>query len=136
MHRVFPARMDVFPEVAAFVDELAAAAALERDDGLRLRLCVEELFTNTVRHGHGGESDEPVTVSAAIRPGEVTLTYEDTAPPHDPTTAVLPDPDHLAEQRRIGGLGVLLIRTFAEDLAYTRAGGANRITFVVRGVRS
>jgi anti-sigma regulatory factor (Ser/Thr protein kinase) len=136
MRRIFTARMDVFPEVAAFVDEVAAAAALERDDGLRLRLCVEELFTNTVRHGHGGDSDEPVTVSAVIQPGEVALTYEDTAPPHDPTTAALPDPDRLAEQRRIGGLGVLLIRSFADDLAYTRTGGSNRITLVVRGVRS
>ena len=127
--------MAAFPAVSTFVDELAAAAGLPQDDQHRLRLCVEELFTNTVRHGHGGDCDEPVTLSASVEPGQVTLTYEDTAPPHDPTTAALPDPTRLAGERRIGGLGVLLIRSLAEDLAYTRAEGRNRLTLAIRAPR-
>jgi serine/threonine-protein kinase RsbW len=58
--RTFPARRDALPQVDAFLGEVCAAAGLGRETCLRLTLLVEELFTNTVVHGHGADSDAPV----------------------------------------------------------------------------
>lgn len=126
--------MDAFPRVAAFVEAACAAAGLERADCLRVTLAVEELFTNTVTHGHGGDSDAPVTLTAETAPGLLRLAYEDTAPPFDPLAAV-PSPDGRTDPaaRPVGGLGVLLVTRLARDVAYARAGDCNRITLVVGG---
>lgn len=130
--RRFPARLDALPAVSLFVREACDAAGLARDTGLKLGLVVEELFTNTVRHGHRGDSDEPVHLTVDTEPGRIALTYEDTAPPHDPFTAVTrPDEAASVEERAVGGLGVLLVATLARDVEYRRADGRNRIRLVV-----
>lgn len=128
----FPARMDAWSCVAAFVEEACAAAALEVQVGLRIRLIVEELFTNTVRHGHGRDSDQPVTLTITHRHGEVALTYEDTAPPYDPFSAPRPPDESAAvEQRPVGGLGLVLIVHMARDIRYAFSQGKNRISLIV-----
>ena len=128
----FPARLDALPAVWAFVVEACDAAGFSRDAGLKVGLIVEELFSNTVQHGHGGDSDAPVDLAVDVEPGRVTLTYEDTAPAHDPFAAVAaPDVEATVEEREVGGLGVLLVATMASDVAYSRAGGRNRIRLVV-----
>jgi anti-sigma regulatory factor (Ser/Thr protein kinase) len=130
--RVFPARMAAFPEVAAFVAEACAAAGFDRPDCLRLTLVVEELFTNTVVHGHGGDSEEPVIVALDAQPGRVALTYEDTGKAYDAFSTV-EAPNELAgvELRSVGGLGMVLIANMATHLAYSHSRGRNRISLVV-----
>jgi anti-sigma regulatory factor (Ser/Thr protein kinase) len=98
----------------------------------KLTLLVEELFTNTVVHGHQRESDEPVRVGLETEPGGIALTYEDTAPPHNPFAAVQhPDDTADVDDRPVGGLGVLLVATLARDVEYRRADGKNHIRLVV-----
>jgi anti-sigma regulatory factor (Ser/Thr protein kinase) len=130
--RVFPARRDVLPQVGAFLGEVCAEAGLGREACLRLTLLVEELFTNTVVHGHGADSDEPVRLECEVAPGRIALIYEDTGPAHDPFAHLVP-PDAAVdvEHRPVGGLGVLLISAMAQQVQYRRAGDRNRISLVV-----
>jgi serine/threonine-protein kinase RsbW len=131
-HRIFPARRDALPQVEAFLAEVCEAAGLDREMGLRVTLLVEELFTNTVVHGHGADSDAPVRLACEVAPGHITLVYEDTAPPHDPFAAVAsPDPAAGVQDRPVGGLGVLLVSAMAQQVEYRRAHDRNRISLVI-----
>lgn len=128
--------MEAFSLVAAFLEEACAAAGLGEQDSLRARLIVEELFTNTIRHGHGQDSDQPVILTITRGDGEVALIYEDTAPPYDPFSTVrAPDESATIEQRPVGGLGVLLAAHMAKRIEYSYTQGRNRISLVVSGVR-
>jgi anti-sigma regulatory factor (Ser/Thr protein kinase) len=130
--RVFPARLTALPQVAAFIAETGAHAGVPAGPCQKLTVLVEELFTNTVVHGHRRESDEPVQVQLEVGPGRFTLTYEDTAPPHDPFASVeRPDEAADVEERPVGGLGVLLVATLARDVEYRRVEGKNRIRLVM-----
>lgn len=126
--REFPARRGALPDVVRFVETVAAAAGLVREDGLRLVLVVEELFANTVCHGHGGDSDHPVRVAFETSPGEIRLTYEDAAPPFDLAARVRQvrhrPPGVPAD---VGGLGLVLIAALAAELGYARIGAHNRV---------
>lgn len=105
---------------------------MPRDACLRLTLLVEELFTNTIVHGHGADTEAPVHLAFEIRPGSIALTYEDTAPPHDPFATVrVPDGAAGVEERPVGGLGLLLVAVMAERAQYAHAGGRNRISLVI-----
>ena len=131
-NRTFPARRDALPQVDAFLGEVCAAAGLGRETGLRLTLLVEELFTNTVVHGHGADSEAPVRIECEVAPGRVALTYEDTGPEHNPFARVIaPDADAGVEERLVGGLGVLLVSAMAREVEYRRAGDRNRISLVI-----
>jgi serine/threonine-protein kinase RsbW len=133
LRQTFPARRDALTRVDAFLAEVCAAAGLPREAGLRVTLLVEELFTNTVVHGHGGDSDAPVRLDCEVQPGRIALVYEDTGPPHDPFAAVTsPDPGASVEDRPVGGLGVLLVSAMAQEVEYRREGDRNRISLVIR----
>ena len=130
--RTFPARRDALPQVDAFLGEVCAAAGLGRETCLRLTLLVEELFTNTVVHGYGADSEAPVRLECEVSPGRVALTYEDSGPAHDPFARVIaPDAEASVEERLVGGLGVLLVRAMAQQVEYRRAGDRNLISLVI-----
>jgi len=130
--RIFPARRDALPQIAAFLAEVCAAATLPRESCLRLTLLVEELFTNTVTHGHGGDSEAPVRLVCEVTEGHIALDYEDTGPPYDPFASVTPpDLEAGVADRRVGGLGVLLVSAMARQVEYRRVGNTNRISLVV-----
>ena len=61
------ARMASLPRATAFIEAFCAKHAIDPQDALRLLLLVEELFTNTVMHGHGGGSAAPVREAEAER---------------------------------------------------------------------
>jgi anti-sigma regulatory factor (Ser/Thr protein kinase) len=124
--------MAVFPRIATFIAEMCGTAGFERPDCLRLTLVVEELFSNTVRHGHGGDCDEPVSLTFTIETGRIALTYEDTAPPFDLLAAVgAVEGATWLEDRPLGGLGVVLITRLTKDLEYGYIHGRNRVSLVV-----
>jgi serine/threonine-protein kinase RsbW len=133
---VFPARIDALARVAAFVEEVAALAEFSRHDCLRLGLVLEELFTNTVEHGYGGDSEAPVQVTCDVQRGRVAVTYEDAAPGFNPL-AILQPPDEgpAAGERVPGKLGLVLVARMASDLDYARAEGRNRVSLVVLAAR-
>jgi len=130
--RTFPARRDALPQIGAFLSEVCEASSLGRQTCLRLTLLVEELFTNTVVHGHRGDSEAPVSLQCDVAPGRIALVYEDTGPAHDPFAHVeVPDGTADVDERPEGGLGVLLVSAMAQQVEYRRDGDRNRISLVV-----
>jgi anti-sigma regulatory factor (Ser/Thr protein kinase) len=125
---MIPARLARMRELRAFLEDFCASSGVPGDSCLRLNLVLEELFTNTVRHGHGGDCDAPVWVSLERQSGLVRVTYEDNAPPFNPY-ARLPTrpPDTTGEMRKLGGLGVLLTKEMAKSRDYAYLFGRNRI---------
>ena len=126
--RQFSARMDDLDAVMAFAQAFCAEHLVASDDGLRLQLVVEEMFTNAVTHGHGGDCDSPVVVELAVVADGLRLCFTDWAPPFDPTTALATE---LVAPMQIGGAGLRLLATLAHAMAYARTDGANRLTLVM-----
>lgn len=126
--REFAATMAALAEAVDFVEVAGEAFGVGRDDRLRLALIVEELFTNTVEHGHGGDSDASIAIELFVDGDRLVLHYEDCAPPFDPRAHA--DPTQLeggVDERRIGGLGVHLITRFALRIDHVHDGNGNRL---------
>jgi len=129
------ARMEGLAEAIAFVEEFCVDRGIAAGDGLRLSLVVEELFTNTVVHGHGGGSDASVRLALRADATHLELSYEDSAPPFDPVAhaARSPvDPAAAIADRPIGHLGLALVVDMAERISYVRVDDCNRIVLAVR----
>ena len=128
----FAARASELRRISTFLNDSCTRLDIGREHCLRLNLVVEELFTNTVRHGHRGDSDAPVWVSLDNGPAGVHVTYEDTAPPFNPYALFASAPDTTLSLRRIGGLGVLLTRELASSRDYAYLFGRNRIRLTLK----
>ena len=129
----FASRPEAWKAALAFVERFCGESGIEREICLKTHLVVEELFTNTVRHGHGGGSDAPVWITLEGRGPKVRLVYEDSGPPFNPF-ARRPTREQaraIAEAQREGGLGVILAHALAASSDYAYLFGRNRISFEV-----
>ena len=125
------ARLDEVQSLADFVE--TTVQRLSRDASLKLRLMVEELFVNTICHGHGGDSDAPVEVTIRLGDDTVDVTYVDAAPAFDPFVEVeRPEADAGVGERPVGRLGVYLITRLADRYGYAREANGNRVTLHVK----
>jgi serine/threonine-protein kinase RsbW len=125
---MFPSRPEAWKRARAFIESFCAAAEIPRPVCLKLSLVLEELFLNTVKHGHRGGSDAPVWMRLSAAGGQVSLTYEDRAPPFNPFARATREMlEALAEIRREGGLGVLLAHGLTSSADYAYLFGRNRI---------
>jgi anti-sigma regulatory factor (Ser/Thr protein kinase) len=73
-----------------------------------------------------------VRLALTITPGAIAVRYEDTASPFNPFAMTTPpdaEDDGDLERRKLGGLGVRLIRRMTQDLGYASPGGGNQVTF-------
>ena len=132
---VFPARMSGLPQALDFVAACCDQHAVSRDDALRLALIVEELFTNTVAHGHGGDCDALVRIALVVDSIQVALSYADAAPPFDPLSGVEQATAEMhadLDARPIGHVGIPLVVQMAASVHYRHADGLNRLQVILR----
>jgi anti-sigma regulatory factor (Ser/Thr protein kinase) len=133
--RIFPARMDSLPQALAYVQASCRRNRVAQPDALRLTLVLEELFTNTVVHGHGGASEAAVRLAIGATATHLSLHFEDEAPPFDPLrhlAETVPQRDLPTEQRPVGGLGLPLVAELAERFEYERRGRRNCLRVLLR----
>lgn len=128
LSRTFAAKLSAFSEIRVLVEDFARASGMDHPSRHKLTLIVEELFTNTVRHGHGTDSDEPVDITLSSEASGIVVTYVDTAPEYDSLAAAMrTDIESTIRQQRIGGLGLALTFALAEAAHYAYVDGRNRI---------
>lgn len=125
---MFASRLDQWKKARTFIEDFCRSASVPRDSCLKANLVIEELFLNTVKHGHRGGSDAPVWISLEANGDRITLVYEDRAPPFNPFASATREMlEALAETRREGGLGVLLAHGLTASSEYSYVFGRNRI---------
>lgn len=113
--------------VPALLDALEAwlaGAGLPDEARLDIVLALDEAVANVIEHGYRGAPGE-IEVDAALSQDGVELRVVDGASPFDPLGAAPPDLGGDLDSRRIGGLGVHLIRTLMDEVEYRRENGRN-----------
>ena len=122
-----PAKLPSLDSFRDFVDRSAVAAGAGPEVLLKIELVLEELLVNHVLHAYGsGEGDSEV--ACFCRPGFFCLEVVDEAAPFDPLGHKSPDLTLAPGDRPIGGLGILMVRSLADEVSYRREGGRNVIT--------
>jgi CheY-like chemotaxis protein len=146
----------LIPSLISYVQSLVCSMGL-CDDSSVIRVCIalEEALRNALFHGNleltseqrEGDSDvyqrlvdercrtEPyasrrLQVSVRVAPTSGTFTVLDQGPGFDPTK--LPDPTDPANLEKVSGRGLLLMKTFMDDVSFNATG--NQVTMVKRAV--
>jgi anti-sigma regulatory factor (Ser/Thr protein kinase) len=96
-----------------------------------VRLALEELYTNAVKFTRQAPYSDAVRVALSVEDQEILLSLEYEGPPFDPREAPEPDLDKPLAERKVGGLGLMLVRSMVDDLAYSHVTGTNRIEVTI-----
>jgi anti-sigma regulatory factor (Ser/Thr protein kinase) len=115
-----------------FLQEFWSAADLPQAETGTFELALEEIFMNVVMHGSPAGRVPRVEVSLALCDDCLTLVIEDDGPSFDPLSLAAPDVTASLEERRVGGLGVYLVRQMMDAVTYQRLGGRNQLSMTKR----
>jgi serine/threonine-protein kinase RsbW len=123
------------PEITRMVEALEAFAermGLPTETAYQITLVLDELVTNIVSYGVAPDETRPITLRLSYVDGVLEIVLSDPGKPFDPRTVTTPDTEAALEDRRIGGLGVHIARSFMDSLDYRYDGGENHLTLVKR----
>ena len=112
----------------AVAEDFASEAGLDARGGARLAVVVEELVSNAIRHG-AADGAIDIDLSLTAGDGEIALALVDDGVAFDPTAdRNFAGPD--AETG--GGVGLALVKAWANAFSYRRDGGRNVIELRLR----
>lgn len=126
------ARLGETSRLADWVAGVAAAHGLSDEVAFRLDVCLAEAVSNVIAYAFADPRGRSVTVEADLRQGLLRVAVEDDGDPFDPLTFAAPSLPASLEEAPIGGLGIHLIRTMADEVGYERQDGRNRLLMVFR----
>jgi serine/threonine-protein kinase RsbW len=116
------------PLLTRLLQEFWSAAELPAAEAPAFELALEEIFVNVVMHGAPAGRRAQVEVSFALDDGDLTLMIEDDGPPFDPLSLPPPDVTASLEDRKVGGLGVFLVRKTMDAVGYRRIAERNQLS--------
>ena len=117
------------PRLAREIEAFAEAGGIGPAEVGQLQLALEEAITNTMDYGLPVGGVYEIDVRATVEDGLVEVAVEDDGVAYDPMADTPEfDPDQSMEERRIGGIGVHLVRTLMDEVNYLRVGDRNRLT--------
>ena len=96
-----------------------------------IQLSVDELFTNIVSYGYDDSETHVVKFVIDVTQDEVRVEIVDDAKPFNPLDDA-PDVnlDLSVEERKIGGVGIHLVKSLMSEVAYVRDGDYNRLRLI------
>jgi anti-sigma regulatory factor (Ser/Thr protein kinase) len=102
--------------VRVLAGEGALLAGFNEDDCDRIELAVVEGFTNVIRHGYGGRTDQRIEIRLEAPVGRFRMEIEDWATYVDPSKIA----SRPLDQVRPGGLGVHLMKSTMDVVDYLK----------------
>jgi anti-sigma regulatory factor (Ser/Thr protein kinase) len=112
-----------------WIEQVAARWQISERATFNLRLCIAELAANALEHGSAGSGADQIVVTLAQASDGVEVEFLDSRAPFDPTANTRPAKPSPSEA---GGLGLMLLRAYAEELSYCNDGTYNRVKFKIR----
>jgi anti-sigma regulatory factor (Ser/Thr protein kinase) len=119
--------VDNLPQVLEFVDTCLESADCPLPAQIQIDIAVEEIFVNIAKYAYDS-GDGNVVVGAEVKNGKATISFSDSGIPYDPLAKEDPDVTLSAEERKIGGLGVFLVKNTMDDITYEYKDGQNILT--------
>ncbi len=125
--RIYKASVSELPKVQEYICEEVDGAELSDTDLSMIKVCVDEMFANIANYAYQ-ERDGSVKVVTDYKDGTLKLQFIDSGIPFNPLLKEDPDVSLSSEDRDIGGLGILITKTYFDRMEYEYAGNQNVLT--------
>ena len=125
------ASLDNLNKALAFIDENLEEAECGMKAQMQIDVAVEEIFVNIASYAYApGRGSATLRLELKEEPRSAVITFLDRGIPYDPLQKDDPDVSLPAEERKIGGLGIFMVKKSMDEMHYEYRDGQNILTIV------
>ena len=124
-------------EISRVNQELAVFAAkhsLGETAVQKVSIALDDLLNNIISYGFDDDEDHTIQIMFDYAEGRLDITVRDDGVPFNPFDQAQPDTALSVKERKIGGLGVLLVKELMSDVNYQRQQDSNVVTLTLNTV--
>ena len=120
------AKVQNLQQALDFVDDVLMTMNCPMKLQMQIDVAVEEIFVNVASYAYApGTGPVTIQVEKLADPAAVRITFADSGSPFDPTAKGDPDVSLSAEERKIGGLGIFMVKKSMDQMTYEYKDGKN-----------
>ena len=129
MEKVFSAKLEELHPMLDFISHIAEHQGFPKNEIDRIQMASEEALVNVIHYAYPNGTGELEITCTVLEGNTLEIIVKDKGLPFNP----LKDSEEVnvnatAEERRIGGLGVLMIRNLMDHVGYERLDNSNVLT--------
>lgn len=114
----------------SFIEEWGKELMVSPQTLLEIRLALEEVVVNIINYAYPENATGYINITACEKGDDLEFTVRDKGIPFNPLDVAEADVISGAEERKIGGLGIFLVRQMMDGLRYERKDGENILTLI------
>ena len=129
----FAAKFEFLDESREFVGNIAREGGFGDKDVYNIQLATDEAASNIIEHAYEHISDGVLELSCGVQDNAIKIILVDHGEAFDPSEIPLPDLKADLSNRKIGGLGIFLMRKLMDEVHYeSRTDKSNILTMIKR----
>lgn len=114
-------------KIETFVEDIGEKMQLSMQVVMNINLALEEAIANIIMYAYSDVKNKDIILFATHKDNELIFLITDTGIPFDPTQVAEADTLAPLEERRVGGLGIMLIRKIMNEITYQRIDDTNQL---------
>lgn len=114
----FAAKFEYLDEIREFVGAIAREGGFSDKDVYNIQLATDEAASNIIEHAYENVSGGVLELSCEMGEDRITIVLVDHGESFDPSEIPLPDLKADLSNRKIGGLGIFLMRKLMDEVHY------------------
>ena len=121
--------LDEIGRLAEQVEAFGDLIGMGPKEIFEVNMSMDEIITNIISYGYEDDAQHQILVEITRDRNSISILIEDDGKAFNPLAdAPEPDMESSLEDRRVGGLGIHLVKTVMDDVTYSWRGGRNRLT--------
>jgi serine/threonine-protein kinase RsbW len=129
----FDGKFEVLPRVLDFVGAACDEAGIIPEARFDLELAIEEACANVLEHAYSGNGGA-FSVEFTVQGADVEIGVRDQGQAFKPDAVKPPDLYASGEERRVGGMGLHLMKTLMDEVEFSFTEQGNLLRMVKRNV--
>jgi serine/threonine-protein kinase RsbW len=129
---VIPSQTRYLNLVTGLAKRASMVAGMDDATAAKVSIAVDEAVTNVIIHAYSGEVDHQVEIELRFVPQALEIHIWNTGRGIKDDEVVLPDPREYVKHPRKGGLGLLLMSRFMDEIHFQEVDGRSECCMIKR----
>jgi anti-sigma regulatory factor (Ser/Thr protein kinase) len=130
LEKKFAAKLEALGPVLAWMRECAPLSGFKDEEWKRIEVALEEALVNIIQHAYSKKQGTIILSCDMVPKEKIEFLIRDSGCAFNPENIPDPSSDEEIEDRKEGGLGLVLMHAYMDEIRYERIGKQNVLRLV------